>query len=247
MTGIAQGVPSWTRPQLDAYLEERYVTRDRLAVATDLNIEILDGLVAAGCIPGPSYQLRHREELYAFINGDVNTISERTVEDDFATDVIVWIGMIAPRLHRSSPEELAPVLKTELREGFCLGLIEHGGADIGYEGFVAPDGTMDAAGLEAHFEGYIWPNWCEGTWGICVYGSEHIQNVARKTVAVSRLRFLTADGSRTEYHDKEAKAVHAAMVEYDAIVPPFSPHDRHDSSRARLVEALGCHVGYDPG
>ena len=52
------------------------------------------------------------------------------------------------------------------------------------------------------------------------------------------------DGTKLSYAESEAREVHAAMVEYDAIVPPFSPHDRHESSRARLVEALGDEVGY---
>ena len=52
------------------------------------------------------------------------------------------------------------------------------------------------------------------------------------------------DGTKVSYAESEAREVHAAMVEYDAIVPPFSPHDRHESSRARLVEALGDEVGY---
>ena len=238
--------PSWTRSELEAYLDERYVTRDRLADATGLDLEMLGQLVATGCMPGPSYQLRHREELYAFINGDVNTISERTVEDYFAKDVITWVKMLEPRLRDNAPEQLTVTLKAEIRNGFRAGLIDHGGAEIGYEGFVASDGTMDVAGFDAHFEAYVWPNWREGTWGICVYNSEHVPNVARKTVAVNRLKLLTDNGLKTEFLDSEADAVRAAMIEYDAIVPPFSPHDRHDSSRARLVEALGQYVGYDP-
>ena len=83
------------------------------------------------------------------------------------------------------------------------------------------------------------------TWGICVYDSENMQNVARKTIAVNRLKLLTDDGSKTAYSKSEADEVRRAMIEYDAIVPPFSPHDRHESSRARLVESLAHLVGYD--
>lgn len=63
-----------------------------------------------------------------------------------------------------------------------------------------------------------------------------MQNVARKTIAVDRLRKLTDDGTKTTYSVEEARLVRSAIAEYDAIVPPFSPHDRHESSRARLVE-----------
>ena len=72
-----------------------------------------------------------------------------------------------------------------------------------------------------------------------------MQNVARKTIAVCRLKRLTDDGNEGgPFAGNEVREVHAAMFEYDSIVPPFSPHDRHESSRARLVEALGDEVGY---
>ena len=236
--------PGWTRQELDAYLAERYLSLDEVAEKTGLDRERIEELVDTGCMPGPSYELRCREELYAFINGGSDTIELRTVARYFAKDVIAWVESIAPRLRDASPGELAPVLKAELRAAFRDGLIEHDGASIEYEGFVSRAGQIDPAGFDTHFEGYVWPNWRAGTWGICVYGSERMQNVARKTIAVCRLKRLTADGTKAGYSRDEAPEVHAAMVEYNSIVPPFSPHDRHDSSRARLVETLGDEVGY---
>jgi len=64
---------AWTRTELDAYLNDRYVTFDGLADGTGLDGETLERLIETGCMPGPSYELRHRDELYAYINGDVNT------------------------------------------------------------------------------------------------------------------------------------------------------------------------------
>ena len=236
--------PGWTRQELDAYLCDRYVSLDELAKETGLDRNRLEELVETGCMPGPSYELRCREELYAFINGGSDTVELRTVARYFAKDVIAWVESIAPRLRESSPAELAPVLKSELRAAFREGLIEHDGASIEYEGFMRRAGRIDPARFDAHFEEYIWPNWRAGTWGICVHGSERMQDVARKTIAVSRLKRLTDDGTKVGHARSETREVHAAMAEYDAIVPPFSPHDRHESSHARLVEALGDEVGY---
>ena len=236
--------PGWTRQDLDAYLSDRYVSLDEVAEKSGLDRDLLEELVDTGCMPGPSYELRCREELYAFINGGSDTVELRTVARYFAKDVIAWIESIAPRLRDSAPAELAPVLKSELRAAFREGLIEHDGASIEYEGFTSRAGRIDPARFDTHFEEYIWPNWRAGTWGICVHGSERRRNVARKTIAVSRLKRLTDDGTRVSYAESEAREVRAAMAEYDAIVPPFSPHDRHESSRARLVEALGDEVGY---
>ena len=105
-------------------------------------------------------------------------------------------------------------------------------------------GRSGPARFDAHFEEYILPNWRTGTWGICVHRSERMQNVARKTIAVSRIEQLTDDGTRVSCVEDEAREAHSAMAEYDAIVPPFGPHGRHASSRARLVDALGAEVGY---
>lgn len=236
--------PDWTREELDAYLGERYVSLDEVAEKTGLDRGLLQELVDTGCMPGPSYEHRSREELYALVNGSADTLELRTVARYFARDVIAWVEAIAPRLRHVSPVELAPVLKSELRTAFREGLVEHGGASIEYEGFMSRAGRIDPAGFDAHFEEYIWPNWRAGTWGICVHGSERMQNVARKTIAVNRLKRLTGDGTKVGYSKDEASEVHAAMVEYDSVVPPFSPHDHHGSSRARLVEALGDEVGY---
>ena len=236
--------PGWTRQELDAYLAERYLSLDEVAEKTGLDRGLIEELVDTGCMPGPSYELRCREELYAFINGGSDTIELRTIARYFAKDVIPWVESIAPRLRDASPGELAPVLKAKLRAAFRDGLLEHDGASIEYEGFVSRAGQIDPTGFDTHFEGYIWPNWRAGTWGICVHGSEHMQNVARKTIAVSRLKRLTDDGTKVSYAKSEAREVDAAMAEYDAIIPPFSPHDRHESSRARLVETLGDEVGY---
>jgi len=246
MPELATGGHEWTRAELDAYLSERYVSLDGLADSTGLETAVLERLIETACMPGPSYELRHREELYAYINGGVNTISNRTVERYFARDVIAWVNLIAPRLLKSPAEELAQTLKRELREAFREGLAIHGAAEVDHGGINAPDGAIDDDRFTAHFDEYIWPNWREGTWGICVIASERMQNVARKTVAVCRLERLTEGGAKDSYSPCEARDVREAMAEYDAIVPPFSPHDRHDSSRARLVEALCERVGYQP-
>ena len=234
----------WTRRELGAYLSNRYVSLDEVAEKTGLDRGLLEELVDTGCMPGPSYELRCREEIYAAINGGTDTVELRPVARYFAKDVIAWVESIAPRLRDSSPQELAPVLKSELRAAFRDGLLEHDGASIEYEGFMSRAGRIDRARFDAHFEEYIWPNWRAGTWGIWVHRSERMQNVARKTIAVGRLERLTDDGIRVSHARHEAREVHAAMAEYDAIVPPFSPHDRHANSRARLVEALGDEVGY---
>ncbi len=237
---------SRTTDQLESYLEERYVSLHDIAERTGLAADRLEDLIASGCMPGASYERRHREEIWAHINGGADTVSLKTISRHFAADVVTWVLSIAPRLEGSSPRRLAPVLKEELRTGFLDGLVRHGGAEIAYGGFMAEDGAIDAKGFDIHFEAYVWTNWRAGTWGICVHDSWDIRNIARKTVAVERLKRLTGDGTRTSYSPVEARKVRHAMAEYDAIVPPFSPHDRHEASRARLVDALAEAVSYVP-
>ena len=228
--------PLWTREELETYLDEMYVSIDDLSEKSGLSTETLEELIKVGCIPGPSYELRQREEIYAFINDDVNTLSVRTTERYFARDSVAWLQAIKPRLENMSPSDLSPMLMAELREVFKEGLFMHGAPEIEYENIISRSGDIDEAGFERHFEDYIWPHWLNGTWGICVYGADSMQNVARKTIAVERMRALTDNGSKTDYSAEEAKLVKSAIEEYNAIVPPFSPHDRHESSRATLVD-----------
>ncbi len=226
----------WTREELEAYLSEMYVSLDVLSAKSGLSTDALEELIEAGCIPGPSYEIRQREEIYAFINDDVNTLSVRTAARYFARDTVAWLIAIKPRLDGLPLTDLSPILKAEMREAFKAGLLMHGAQEIEYESFVSTAGEIDETGLDRHFEDYIWPHWRNGTWGICVYGAHSMQNIARKTIAVNRLKKLTDNGTKTTYSVEEARLVKSAIAEYDAIVPPFSPHDRHESSRARLVE-----------
>ena len=69
--------PDWTRQDLDAYLSRRYVSLDAVAEKTGLDLDLLEELVDTGCMPGPSYELRSREELYAAINGGSDTVGLR--------------------------------------------------------------------------------------------------------------------------------------------------------------------------
>ncbi|MDE0045155.1 MAG: DUF6058 family natural product biosynthesis protein [bacterium] len=237
---------NWTTDELESYLEARYVSLRDITEKTGLASDLLEDLIATGCMPGASYERRRREELWAHINGDADTVSLKTVSRHFAADVITWVLSVAPRLNGSSPRQLAPVLKEELRSGFLDGLVRHGGGAITYGGFMAEDGAIERTGFDHHFATYVWTNWRAGTWGICVHDSWDIRNIARKTVAVERLKRLTRGGTRTSYSPAEARKVRHAMAEYDAIVPPFSPHDRHEASRARLVDALADAVSYVP-
>lgn len=237
---------NWTTEELESYLEARYVSLQDIVERTGLKIDRLEELIATGCMPGASYERRRREEIWAHVNGDADTVSLKTVSRHFAADVITWVLFIAPRLEGCSPRQLAPVLKEELRTGFLDGLVRHGGGAITYGGFMSEAGAIDSKGFDIHFETYVWPHWRAGTWGICVHDSWDVRNIARKTVAVERLKRLTRDGTRTSYSPAEASEVRHAMAEYDAIVPPFSPHDRHEASRALLVDALADAVSYVP-
>ena len=232
MTNVAGGGPL----ALEAYLKDGYVSLDEISSRTKLSTVILESLIEARCMPGPSYEIRERKEIYAFVNDEVDTLSLETTAQYFARDVIGWVAALEPRLRRLSPADLAPILKSEMREEFETGLSEHGASEIEYGGFVASTGYIDGTGFDRYFEEYIWPHWYNGTWGICVRGSDSMKNIARKTVAVNLLKKLTDDGTKTVYSTDETGPVRAAIAEYEAIVPPFSPHDRHESSRARLVE-----------
>ena len=92
----------WTREELKAYLSEMYVSLDVLSAKSGLSTDTLEELIEAGCIPGPSYELRQREEIYAFVNDDVNTLSVRTTARYFARDTVAWLVAIKPHLSQCS-------------------------------------------------------------------------------------------------------------------------------------------------
>ena len=225
-----------SRQSLDTYLSERYISLGEVSAQTGVSQADLETLIAAGCMPGPSYEIRRREELYAYVNDEPDTLALTTKDRFFAKDVIAWIMALKPQIERNSPEALAAELKPRMRDAFKAGLLRFGAAEIAYEGCVSASGKFNEAALDAHFEAYIWPHWRNGTWGICVFGSHDMENIARKTVAVQRMKKFTGDGARSSYSPEEARRVRAAIDEYEAIVPGFSPHDHHNSSRARLVE-----------
>ncbi len=225
------------RAALDGYLQARYLTAEQLSAASGLPVARLDDLVAAGCMPGPSYEIHAAETIHAFVNDVATTVVERPMARWFARDLVPWLAALAPRLTTTSPQALVPEIAATLKADFRTGLARHARGEAAFDGVIDRAGEIDEARLDAHFAEHVLVHWRRGTWGICVYDSHRMENVARKTLAVVRLRRLTEDGRKSAYTAPEATAVRAAIAEYDAIVPPFSPHDHHESSRAQLGEA----------
>jgi len=218
------------------YFRSLYTSIDSLASQTDLPVDPVEDLVSSNCIPHPCYEIRLREEAYAYINDDVNTLSVSTSERYFSKDNVHLLEIVKPYLDSHSLDEIATIIKERIKHEFLQGLELHGAASFNYMDLYQNNGALSDSAFDDHFEHYVWPNWIYGTWGICVYGSHSGHNIARKTVAVERVRALTDNGSKTKFSANESILVRQACEEYNNIVPPFSPHDRHDSSRARLVD-----------
>ena len=218
------------------YFENMYTSIGILSEKSRFVTAEIEEFINSGCIPKPSYELRLREEAYAYINSEINTLAIETTERYFSKDIVHLLEFLDRMKLDYAQGELAKRMKAEQMRQFCDGLDLYRANEFNYLNLYQTNGEIDGKKLEAHFEDYIWPNWLNGTWGICVYDSHIGQNIARKTIAVERVRMLTENGKKSAFTDLEAIEVKNACDEYNEIVPPFSPHDRHDSSRANLVD-----------
>ena len=215
------------------YLTKHFLTLSQLSEASGVGAPTILELVRYRCIPSYSYRLSTSTVINSQVFGDA-TIEEASVELYFSPSVTVWIYRAMKLLEHLSFELASLQIKNDFKNAYLKALLESRASELPVFNFLRLE-ENDIRVREKNLD-EVWDAWSKGIYGVCIQNPETAERIARKNVVVALLEQLTNNGEKKVYSHSEAKAVAAAISEYDSIAMPFSPHDRGLSSRRRLVD-----------
>ena len=102
------------------------------------------------------------------------------------------------------------------------------------------------AGLRVRTDA-AWEYFLNGTFGLCVACPISEAHIAYKEVLQEKLTQSSDNGRKTAFSPPQAQATRELIDAYAAASMPFSPIEYASSSRKRLVEDLGAHLGAAAG
>jgi hypothetical protein len=216
------------------YLRGHFLSLEQLSEAAGVTAQRILSLVAHGCIPRHSYELKRVTLVSSFVLGDV-PIREDDVQRFYAPALSHWIKIAEEMATDSSLERVAAQIKATFCAGYKRALLGLDAHDADLMGCATTEGRVDDEKFENMFE-ELWTHWLQGTYGLCVWSPLSPEDVLRKELAVARLTRLTLDGKKPVFSQDERAEVLRAIGEYDAVAMPFAPHDYSSSSRKRLVD-----------
>jgi hypothetical protein len=219
------------------YVRRHGLSPQDLAAAAGLAEDRLRDLIAARCLPVPTYVLAPALSIRSAIRSEEVAPAP---EEWFGAAVLPWARRAA-ELAGPLPD-LAADLRQEFAADFRRALLASEGRLYGWtELFDAAGGLDEDAVTKALDE--IWDeNWLGGAYGVCLrrFDGHHL---VTKLVERSRIRALTAEGAKPALTPAEAAAVTAAMARLDAVLTPFAPHERPRGTPGLWIDRIAARYG----
>lgn len=219
------------------YVRRHCLTPPALAQAAGLTEDRLRTLIAARCLPGPTYVLDPSLSARSAIRSEA-----------LAPQPEEWFGAaVLPWACRAAESTLPlPALADRLRQDFAAdfrrALLVSEGRVHGWSELFDAAGAIDEAALAKALD-EIWDeNWLGAVYGICLrrFDGPHL---VTKLVERSRIRALTAEGAKPALTAAEAEQVAAAMARLDAVITPFAPHERPHGTPGLWIDRIADRYG----
>lgn len=201
--------------ELVDYLNQHFLTRDRLLATARITAERLDALIRDGAMPKPSYRLRVSLGCDSFFGAHAE---EHTVEY-YARGYADWIAAL-----RASPQDPFGMFARRYRAALSA----------------LPLDSLEPKlneGLGAHLRDE-WRHFLDGTYGLCTR-SGLPEDIAAKELAICVIR------EALEAEEPAPARLHTAVDLLDRASSPFAPHERLRSSRHRYVDTVRARYGLD--
>lgn len=234
--GTDKGVPTMTDifAILD-YVRRHCLTPPALAQAAGLTEGRLRDLVAARCLPGPTYGLAPSLTVRSAIRSEALA----QPEEWFGAAVVPWARRAADS---TQLPELATQLRREFTADFRQALLASEGRNHGWTELFDATGAIDEAALAKALDEIWEEHWLGGAYGVCLrrFDGHHL---VTKLVERSRIRALTEEGAKPALGPAEAEQVTAAMARLDAVLTPFAPHERPHGTPGLWIDRIADRYG----
>ncbi|MGO1080984.1 DUF6058 family natural product biosynthesis protein [Inquilinus sp. CA228] len=214
------------------YVRRHCLTPPALAQAAGLTEDRLRELIAARCLPGPTYVLDPSLTVRSAIRSE--TPAPQPEE---------WFGgAVLPWARRAAESTLPlPALADRLRQDFAAdfrrALLASEGRAYGWTELFDAMGAIDEPALAKALDEIWEENWLGGAYAVCLrrFDSRHL---VTKLVERSRIRALTEEGAKPALTAAEAAEVTSAMARLDAVITPFAPHERPHGTPGLWIDRI---------
>lgn len=234
---IDKGEPSMTDTfAILDYVRRHCLTPPALAQAVGLTEQRLRDLIAARCLPGPTYGLDPSLTLRSAIRSEALA----QPEEWFGAAVLPWARRAA------DSTLLLPELATQLRQDFTAdfrqALLVSEGRNHGWTELFDAAGAIDEAAFAKALDEIWEEHWLGGAYAVCLrrFDGHHL---VTKLVERSRIRALTDEGAKPALSPAEAAEVTASMARLDAVLTPFAPHERPHGTPGLWIDRIAERYG----
>ena len=222
--------------ELQLYLNKYFLNTTQFAAACDISETELNDLLTAQMLPGPSYQVSEKATISSAVFGESN--ADATVASDyFRASHTVWCARARQLVAEHGRAAAPAMMKQEFMRDYKSALTELNTSVWHMQDCFNPDGTVNMTGLADNVELH-WKHFLLGTFGICTANPVSAAEIARKGVLQVKLTQLTANGSKTDFSNTEAKEILPVVDAFADAVMWFSPAEYARSSRKRLVDDI---------
>jgi len=219
------------------YVRRHCLTPQALVQAAGLAEDRLRELVAAGCLPQPTYVLDPSLAVRSAIRSE--TLAPK-LEEWFGAAVLPWARRAA---ESTLPlPALADRLRQDFADDFRQALLVSEGRVHGWTELFDAAGAIDEAAFTKAFDEIWRESWLGGAYGVCLrrFDGHHL---VTKLVERSRIRALTAEGVKPALTAAEAAEVTTAMARLDAVITPFAPHERPHGTPGLWIDRIADRYG----
>ena len=216
------------RQTTEHYLQQRYCTLGYLLKTCDLSEAEFLAYVTGRCLPQHSYEWQEKSAVNSFL-GKAEWVCETILYYHprhvlLLHDLITW--------HRyMSFEDMAKALEENFKLHYVARLKE-----LDAFSDVLSDTVNNPAALDK-FLAAEWQGYLDGIYGLCT-NDPTPENIATKETMLRRIRLITADGSKATLSAEEKNLLKNAIQILDAVLSPFAPYERAQSSREKWINAM---------
>lgn len=221
---------------LDTYLDQHYLDAVQFATHCGIDPAELDALIAAQCVPAPSYVVSGGTTVHSAVFGALPAPGARNGHY-FHPATATWVA----RAHQLRADVGDAAVSAQMRCMFArrlrIALARCNRTLWRLPDSFGADGSERSPGLERRLQA-MWAHFLQGTYGLCVAVPSDEAAIARKEILQEKLMALSDNGTHERFDASERKQLLRLIGAYARASMPFSPVEYPRSSRKRLVDDL---------
>lgn len=207
------------------YINENYITEEKLCSITGITKDDLSGLIQNQLVPDASYTVTRSIKITSPLKDEFQSeIAERYFSKS-------CISIVEKNKELKDSRQY----KAEFKEKFSQLLMRHPDKNFAYHNIFSNE-SPDQEKLNEVFESE-WSAYCEGIYGICTLNSTE-EEIVKKEIAVKKLMQFNAEFSQKPLNTNEIEELLRLNDEFNEVANRFAPYQRDSSSRGKYLDKI---------